>query len=338
MSIKQMIRNNWKAMALIFLASLLAAGVFSHKSVALGSPGWPVHDISIIVCYKPGGGFDLAARATAPFIMKYLPNPVNVVIQNLAGAGGAIGLRELAKAKPDGHTIGVLDPLEVQVMHIGKHLEKLNIDIKHILWLGRLHGVPSMLVVGSKAGFRNPGDMKGKKVRFGTSGIRIPFQTLVLAKEIGATVQFVNYEGLVEALLALMRGDNDAVLGAWTTSIRQVQVSGGQLGDKLIPMLVTDRVSELDVPTASDLGIKVDGNLMLASYTIAAPLLDPEIRRMWVNTLAKVFNDPGWSAQMRKIGYPPAPLTGDEIIAFYAATLRNMERYGDFVAELYKGK
>ena len=59
--------------------------------------------------YNAGGGFDLISRMLAPYLEKYLPKKVNVVVKNVAGAGGTVGSIELYDAKPDGYTIGLLD-------------------------------------------------------------------------------------------------------------------------------------------------------------------------------------------------------------------------------------
>src|SRR3546814_4675273 len=63
----------------------------------------------MVVSYGPGGGTDLIARALAPFIEKYLGNGAQIVVLNRPGAGGAIGFAEVARAKPDGYTIGFLN-------------------------------------------------------------------------------------------------------------------------------------------------------------------------------------------------------------------------------------
>ncbi len=66
--------------------------------------GFPERSITLIVAFAPGGGTDVAARTLARFMERDLGQPVVVV--NRAGAGGEIGWAELARARPDGYTIG----------------------------------------------------------------------------------------------------------------------------------------------------------------------------------------------------------------------------------------
>src|SRR5512142_1575302 len=67
--------------------------------------GYPDHPITLIVPYAPGGGNDVLARAIAEPMGKSLGQPL--VIENRGGAGGSVGTRQVAKAVPDGYTLGL---------------------------------------------------------------------------------------------------------------------------------------------------------------------------------------------------------------------------------------
>ena len=67
--------------------------------------GYPARPITLIVPYAPGGGNDVLARAVAEPMGKTLGQPV--VMENHGGAGGSIGTRQVAKAAPDGYTLGL---------------------------------------------------------------------------------------------------------------------------------------------------------------------------------------------------------------------------------------
>ena len=85
----------------------LALSLISFSQLAYAA--YPEHPISLVVSYGPGGGTDLVARAMAPYIEKYLGNGARIVVLNRPGAGGGIGFSEIARAKPDGYTIGFLN-------------------------------------------------------------------------------------------------------------------------------------------------------------------------------------------------------------------------------------
>ena len=72
---------------------------------ALHAQAWPTHPIKLIVPFPPGGGTDLTARSVAARLADALGQPV--VVENRGGAGGTIGADAVAKAAPDGYTIGI---------------------------------------------------------------------------------------------------------------------------------------------------------------------------------------------------------------------------------------
>jgi tripartite-type tricarboxylate transporter receptor subunit TctC len=82
--------------------SLLFALAFS---CAAGAQSYPTKPVRFIVSFPPGGSSDLIARAIAPHMSERLGQPV--VVENRPGAGGMIGVDAVAKAPPDGYTIGL---------------------------------------------------------------------------------------------------------------------------------------------------------------------------------------------------------------------------------------
>ena len=79
--------------------------VFALFSAASVGQQYPAKPVRFIVSFPPGGSADLISRAIAPKMSEKLGQPV--VVENRAGAGGMIGVDAVAKAAPDGHTIGL---------------------------------------------------------------------------------------------------------------------------------------------------------------------------------------------------------------------------------------
>ena len=314
-------KNDIKRILSVFLILVGISVIGFCVTYVVSSTGsdWPNNDITIIVAYNPGGFSDLIARATANNIPKYLPKRVNAIVKNVPGAGGRIGLREFLKAKPDGLTLGMFQPQEIELSKATGQFEGMNID--KISWLGILLYEPDILIVGPKSEFRKPSDMKGKTVKFATLGFHGDIRIYLLARRIGAKVQMVRYNGTSDAFLAVLRGDADAVFLNWITSTRQARATG----DQVIPIMVdsSERIPGLNVPTASELGIKLEDVLMGDTHSLAAPPgFTRELVRVWEEILAKVFNDPDWIAQMKKMGLPATVLTGDKL----NATINNIRR------------
>jgi tripartite-type tricarboxylate transporter receptor subunit TctC len=80
----------------------LASILFSTSLLAQGYPSKPIR---YIVPFPPGGSSDLIARAIAPKMSERLGQPI--VVENRPGAGGMLGVDVVAKAEPDGYTIGL---------------------------------------------------------------------------------------------------------------------------------------------------------------------------------------------------------------------------------------
>ena len=78
---------------------------FAAFASALHAQAWPTHPVKLIVPFPPGGGTDLTARSVATRLADALGQPV--VVENRGGAGGTIGADAVAKAAPDGYTIGI---------------------------------------------------------------------------------------------------------------------------------------------------------------------------------------------------------------------------------------
>src|SRR5262245_55783761 len=93
---------NRRSMLQLAGAGALAAAIPATRSEAQAYPSGP---ITFVVAWPAGGGSDISMRLLADALSKKINVPVVVV--NKAGAGGAIGHREIITAKPDGQTIGM---------------------------------------------------------------------------------------------------------------------------------------------------------------------------------------------------------------------------------------
>jgi tripartite-type tricarboxylate transporter receptor subunit TctC len=92
--------------------ALIFATFLTIASTAFSAP-WPEKPIKIIVAYPPGGGVDAVARTYAQRLGESLNT--NVIVENKAGASGAIGADYVAKSTPDGYTFLIASPAEVVV-------------------------------------------------------------------------------------------------------------------------------------------------------------------------------------------------------------------------------
>ena len=124
---------------LIFVIALLA---FASNARA---QTWPLRQITLIVPFPPGGSTDVIARIMAERMRPLLGQPV--IVENVGGAGGSIGVGRVARAAPDGYTIdiGQWDT------HVGSVIYSLNYDLRGDFEPIGLLSINPQLMVGKKS-------------------------------------------------------------------------------------------------------------------------------------------------------------------------------------------
>src|SRR5215813_5796746 len=124
---------------LIFLIALLAFGSIAQAQT------WPSRQVTLIVPFPPGGSTDVVARIMAERMRPLLGQPV--IIENVGGAGGSIGVGRVARAAPDGYTIdiGQWDT------HVGSVIYSLNYDLQRDFEPIGLLSINPQLMVGKKS-------------------------------------------------------------------------------------------------------------------------------------------------------------------------------------------
>lgn len=293
-------------------------------------PAWPERDITLIVGFKPGGGQDLTARVVQPFIEKYLPKRVNVVVKNVPGAGGKTAIMELFRAKPDGYTLAITNAATLAPMQVMGELGSY--DISSLTWLAQLHAGAPLVVRGVNSRFKAAKDMVGQDVRFASTSA-LAFPTLVLAQALGCQPKLILYDGSAEAAMAVMRGDADAISLLWTAMMRQVEASEG----KLIPMFVAanERVGQLpNIPCAKESGFSVEESVVIGRHIIVAPAgLPPEVARTLEDVMEKVLNDADFTRRMEESGSPVVPLGSREVSSLVREALKATEGHKNLLVE-----
>ena len=205
---------------------------------------FPEKDIQGIIQWGAGGSTDTVARSVTPHAEKVLG--ASVVLQNVTGGVGAIGLNQAAKADADGYTLlfGAENPLLYKVMRLGK---KDYSDFVPVNILAR--GIP-ILVASPDAPFNTFPEMLAyikenpRKVKFGSTGpggLPSVVSAMINAKA-PIEVTFVPYDGDGPALTALQGGAIDvmpAVLGAALEGIK---------GGKMKPIVVFDTEASAQLP------------------------------------------------------------------------------------------
>ena len=188
-------------------AAMLAAG----PALADDAASFPNKPVTIVVGYPAGGSTDLVGRLVANEIEKHLGQ--TVVVENLGGAGGAIGAQKVASAKPDGYTLLVGANNEIAIANqINKAVKYKISDFTPI---GMVASQPMVLVASKKAGVKNAAEFvkavkaNPGKFSYGSSGVGTALHLAgEMMKDQGKIdMQHVPYRG-VPALTNDVLGDN----------------------------------------------------------------------------------------------------------------------------------
>jgi tripartite-type tricarboxylate transporter receptor subunit TctC len=273
---------------------------------------FPARNITIIVPFKPGGGFDLQARLLGPFLEKYLPNKVHVVIENVSGAGGKMAAVQLARSVPNGYTIGLIGLESIAFM---RATGQLTDDPQHWSWLGQVGSEPLVVAATIESGLKSPADLKTKKFRFGVTSEMLP-SAAILCRAVGAKFQPVHFDGSGEVVLAAMRGDVDAWVFSWPTAIKSVRDSQG----KMASLFVVSKARLASIPevhTLAELGIEAEAGVYAVgavSRVIAAPAgLDASVREILMSAIERTAHDPEFIEQMKHAEFEIATADPDTI-------------------------
>ena len=315
---------------------ILVFGSFSPKKeldYSTNKTEYPKKQIEWIVTYAPGGGYDIYSRAIAKILPKYLPNRVNIVIKNLTGAGGRRGSAILYRSKPDGYTIGMLNPIGLITGDIVKKSAEYDIT-KYSYIATCVRGVAGIFVRADSR-FNTIKDMqKAESVKFATSGHGSG--TWMYGKLIegtwGVSVHMVSgYLGTTEYITALLRKDVDAFTIGFTSPLIPYFRSG-----EIKPLLIFSRELWDLVPDASTLKETPFGELedFRNDRVIAGPPgLPDEIAHILERSLLKTFNDPGLQEWSKATNNPLYIRNAEETMVNIEKTLGLVDKYKDFFKE-----
>lgn len=242
-------------------------------SLPAAAQTFPSQPITIILPYSPGGAVDAMARLLATKLGERLRVPV--VVKNVAGASGAIGMAEVARAAGDGYTL-LYAPSTIAILPAFYH--KLSFDpAKDLVPVSQfLEG--TLLVaanpgtgIGSLQELISRAKAKPGKLNFGSSGVADTLQLGIemLKVDTGTDMVAVPYKGQGPMLVALLAGEVDVAVVSVQLSLPYIR------NGKLRALAVTSpkRSPALpDVPTVSE---TVPGYELASWHGVFAPASTP---------------------------------------------------------------
>lgn len=254
------------------LRILLLAILFCGQSLA--QDGYPSKPVRMIVPYPPGGVGDTTARMLTPKWIEQLGQ--QIVVENRPGAASNIGADAVAKAAPDGYTIGFFDSAFVVNPSLYAKLPYDPVaDFAPVMVVAR---GPMVLVVNPNTPVNNVGELIAMaKAKPGAmsyasagSGTAIHLAAEMLKTETAAQIVHVPYKGAGPAVLGVVAGEVPMMFGLPGTV--RGQISAGKL--RALAITGERRFAGMpEVPTFAEAGFRgIDASLILI---LAAPAKTP---------------------------------------------------------------
>lgn len=271
-------------------------------SVAPAAAAWPDKPVKLIVVYGAGGGTDITARLLAQGLEKVTGKPI--IVENITGGAGWVGWATLAKAKPDGYTIGYLNLPNIYTGYLDPQMKRAeNLDsftpvMNHVddpcVWVVKADSPYKSLKELIEAVKKAPG--KISMANHGNGGDD-HLATMDMERMAGLKFSIVHNNSTTISRSQLL-GGHVGVLGANVSEVfqshqnKELRVLGVMSG-KRSPFLP-------DVPTFKELGYDADWS---ATRGVGAPAgLAPEIVKSLTEALLKVINSTEHQEKAKQLG------------------------------------
>jgi tripartite-type tricarboxylate transporter receptor subunit TctC len=295
--------NETERKRMVRIAALVFALIIAAMAAlpVLAQEPYPSRPVTIITPYAPGGGSDFLTRVLAEALRARLKE--TVLVQNVGGAGGAIGSMQAAKAKPDGYTL-LLNHIGLST--IPSLYKKLNFDpLASFDFIGLFAEAPMVILARRDFAPRTFAELVAyakanrDKLTMASSGMGSATHlcAMLFQEALGVPITMVQYKGAGPAVVDVRSGQVDLLCDLPTTTASLIR--SGDL--RAYVLTSTKRMASLpDVPTAAEAGMP--SLEMGAWYGFYAPVGTPKpILDQLNGALRDIVQDPAVAAQLEKI-------------------------------------
>jgi tripartite-type tricarboxylate transporter receptor subunit TctC len=283
---------------------------------------YPARPIRMIVTFPPGGSTDVIARAIQPSVEKRLGQPL--IIENRPGGGGNIGVDAVAKAAPDGYTIG-LAAAGALTINVSLN-EKMSYDpLKDLAPITKIGESPFILAAHPSFPGNSTADVvalaratpDGLNIGHGGNGTAMHLTAELFSHMAGVKLTLVPYRGTGPVVSDLVAGH--VPLGIVDAPSALAQIRAGQI--KAIAVTSLRRTAQLpDIPTLAEAGLP--GYESIGWYGIIAPAGVPAEIVARLNAAFVATLQEGEIAQrIRAVGSDPAPTAPAEFAAYISSEI-----------------
>jgi tripartite-type tricarboxylate transporter receptor subunit TctC len=294
----------------------LLFSVFAASSQSALAQAYPNRSITLIVPFPPGGSSDIVARTLASEVS--LEFGQNIVIENRPGAGGNIGVGAVAKAAPDGYTIGLA---AAGALTVDMYLNRaMTFDPQKDLAPITLLAVIPFVLAGSRDAPGSVADVialakaqPGKlSIGHAGNGTAHHLSAALFMQQAGVTIPVIAYRGSAPAANDLLGGHIPLAVVDIPSSLELIR--SGKL--RALGVTSAARLASLpDVPTLAESGLP--GYESVGWFGLVAPSgTPPEILARLNAAFVKAMRNPALATQFRALGVELKPTTAEEFRQF----------------------
>jgi tripartite-type tricarboxylate transporter receptor subunit TctC len=300
-------------LARAYQAIITAAISIGAAATATAQDAWPVRPIRLIAPFAPGGPLDVASRAISGKLQEALGQPV--VVENIAGAGGGVGMLRLSQSQGDGYTLALG---HIGSLTIGPLINpKTGYDpLKSFAPITLLCDYANVLMVGAGEPYANVADLiraareNPGKIAYSSSGIGSSnhLSGELLAAMTGVKMSHIPTRGSAPAMLELISGRVNFMFDVLLNSMPNLQAG------KLRALAVTNNTGVGKLPGVPPLSKTVPGYEVLGWVSLmAAAGTPPRVVERLHAEVEKIMKMPEVIAQYGTVGFDVRTTTPAEL-------------------------
>jgi tripartite-type tricarboxylate transporter receptor subunit TctC len=286
----------------------------AHAQPAAPDPRWPDRPIHVIVPFQPGGVADVVMRVVGKKLGEHLGQ--QIVVENRAAASGRIGTEAVARAEPDGYTLGFANSSTHALAPTTA--ENLGYDpVKDFAPVAMIGNSPFVLTVYPGLPARTLPELvalaksRPRVLRYSSAGTGTlsHFAGVLLERLANIEMIHVPYRGTNQAMVDLMEGRIEAQFGTIPPTLQYIR--NGRM--RALAVTGSWRSQSLpDVPTVAQSGI-TDYDLSLWQAIVAPAAVSPGIIARLNREIVRILDEPDTIEALNKLGVEPDPGTPEAL-------------------------
>jgi tripartite-type tricarboxylate transporter receptor subunit TctC len=348
--------NHIRRRHVIATLGLLGAGALLATSADAQDSFYKGKQISLIVGYGTGGGYDVYARLVGKHIARFIPGSPTVVVQNMPGAGSLRAVNYIYNVAPKDGTAFAMFSSSMPVRSILGGNKSVQFDSLKMTWLGSsssFEGDAYLLVVRADAPSNTIDAVRRPDAPLlviggsgpGSSSYDIP---VVLRDTIGLRYKMVSgYPGSADLFLAMERNEIHARMVNLTglKAVKADWLKPGSGYKVLVQFGRKTRISDLpDVPTARELATDASArgliNLVEIPFELSRPFAAPpgvpaDRAKMLQKAFLDAHRDPQFLAEAKNLDLDISPIGPQQVIDALKSVEKGDPKHLDYLRKLY---